>query len=113
MSEIIKVNLDTLDEVVLKAAGPVILAIGAPWCPDCVRAAPFFAAMAKTFEGRLTFAGANADECPGIRERFGVRHIPTMIIFRDGKPVGEGLVEVKSPSELKAFIEAGLKACEG
>lgn len=112
MAGIIRVTNETIDKVVLDVAGPVFLSIGAPWCPDCRRAEPFVEAFAKTFGDKLTFAAANCDECPGIRERFAVKHIPTMIIFKDGKPVNGSLVEVKTPSELKAFIEEGLKAAE-
>lgn len=105
---IIPVTEATFEEIVLKAEKPVILAMGAPWCADCRRAQPFYQALSAQYEGRMIFAYADSDENPNLKAQLGVQHIPTMMIFRDGK-VGEArLVEVKTPSELKAFIESGL-----
>lgn len=108
MSDFVTVNLDTIPDL-LKSESPVLLTIGAPWCIDCRRAQPFLMALAKQYSDRMVFAGANVDECPGIRETYDVKHIPTMIIFKGGKPQENRLVEVKTPGELKAFIEEGLK----
>ena len=108
MNNIILVNSENFDEVVLKSERPVIFAIGAEWCSDCRRAAPFYMAFAKEYEGRLVFTSADAEKSPDLKERLDVRRIPTMIIFKDGKALDERLVEVKSPGELKAFIEKAL-----
>ena len=92
MAEILNVDEKNYDEVVLKNEKPVILALGASWCGDCRRARPFYERMAQDYEGRLVFASADSDACP------------------NGKPLDGRLVEVKTPSELKAFIDAGLAA---
>ena len=74
------------------------------------RARPFYERMAQDYEGRLVFASADSDACPNLKKELGVQHIPTMVIFKNGKPLDGRLVEVKTPSELKAFIDAGLAA---
>lgn len=110
MAEILNVDEKNYDEVVLKNEKPVILALGASWCGDCRRARPFYERMAQDYEGRLVFASADSDACPNLKKGLGVQHIPTMVIFKNGKPLDGRLVEVKTPSELKAFIDAGLAA---
>ena len=70
----------------------------------------FYERMAQDYEGRLVFASADSDACPNLKKELGVQHIPTMVIFKNGKPLDGRLVEVKTPSELKAFIDAGLAA---
>lgn len=107
---IVHVTEADFDEKVLHSPIPAIFAIGAPWCQDCRRAQPFYEAFAKQYAGRMAFFHADADESPALKARLEVGHIPTMIVFVDGKRVGEPLVEVKMPSELKALIEEGLAA---
>lgn len=108
MTNIIPVSSENFDEVVLKNELPVMFAIGAEWCVDCRRAAPFYMAFAKEYEGRMVFTSADAEKSPELKERLGVRRIPTMIIFKNGVAMEDRLVEVKTPGELKAFIEKGL-----
>ena len=112
MAEILNVDEKNYDEVVLKNEKPVILAPGLhSWCrATAVGARPFYERMAQDYEGRLVFASADSDACPNLKKELGVQHIPTMVIFKNGKPLDGRLVEVKTPSELKAFIDAGLAA---
>ncbi|MDO5532779.1 co-chaperone YbbN [Sutterella sp.] len=110
MSDIIIVNDEASLQKLIDSGKTFILAIGAPWCVDCRRAQPFYLQFAKTYSDTLLFASANCDEFKGIRERYDVKHIPTMIIFKDGKPLPGRLVEVQTPGQLKDFIEEGLAA---
>ena len=110
MADIVAVDEKNFEEVVLKSELPVILSLGAPWCVDCRRAQPFYERLAGDYKGRMVFAAGNSDDCPNLKKELGVLHIPTMVIFKGGKALEGRLVEVKTPSELKAFVEAGLAA---
>lgn len=107
---IVPVTEANFDDVVMKADKPVIIALGAPRCIDCRRAQPFYMALSEQYADQMIFAYADSDENPGLKEKFGVQHIPTMAVIKGGKILPGRLVEVKTPGELKAFIEEGLKA---
>ena len=107
MNNIQMVNDQNYDEVVGKATKPVFLAIGAMWCVDCKRIAPFFGQFAEQYSDKLVFASCNFDENPGIKEKFDVRHIPTLVLIKDGKVV-DTLVEPKSVAPFKEFVEKAL-----
>lgn len=108
-SSLVEVTEANFAEVVLQSSKPVVLAVGAPWCKDCVRAAPFYFALSQELGDRLTFAACNSDDNPNLKASLGVQHIPTMIIFKNGIANDERLVEVKTPSELKNFLLRGLE----
>lgn len=105
--ELLMVNDANLNEAVLENEKTVILAIGAEWCPDCRRAAPFFMQFAKTYADKAVFGRADSEQSPKVVEQFAVEHIPTMVVVKNGKEV-DRVVEVKSPAELKDFIERNL-----
>lgn len=104
----IKVITDeTLKADVLDSPKVFFLAVGAEWCPDCRRAAPFFAQFANTYKDQAGFGAADSEKNPDIVEMFHVVNIPTMVAVKDGKEV-DRIVEVRTPSELKAFIERNI-----
>jgi thioredoxin 2 len=74
---------------------PVVVDFWAPWCGPCRAMAPHFERAAAQLKGRVRFAKVNTDEAPGLASRFGVRAIPTLILFRDGAEVkrASGVVE--------------------
>lgn len=106
MNDIVMVT-DASLESVLATDKPVILAIGASWCPDCRRAQPFFMQLAQAHAERAVFASCDSEQNPKVVETFAVKHIPTMVVVKNGKEV-DRIVEVKTPGELKAFIERNL-----
>ncbi len=104
----IKVVTDaTLEADVLKSEKPFILAVGATWCADCRRAAPFFQKFAGEYADRANFGAADSEKNPAIVERFRVVNIPTMVVVKAGAEVAR-IVEVQTPAELKDFIERNL-----
>lgn len=107
---IVPVTEATYDDFIAQADKPVIIALGAPWCVDCQRAQPFYNALSEQYADKMIFAYADSDANPGLKEKFGVKHIPTMAVVKNGTILPGRLVEVKTPSELKAFIEEGLAA---
>ncbi len=104
MSQIQVVTDQNYADVVEKADKPVFLAIGAEWCVDCRRIAPFFGQFAEKYADKLVFASCNFDNNPGVKERFDVRHIPTLVLLKDGKVV-DTLIEPKSVAPFKEFVE--------
>lgn len=93
---------------VLEKHSLVILNIGADWCIDCRRSAPFYAKFSDMYTD-IRFTHVCVDDDETLRSRFEVAHIPTMIFYRNGKEI-DRIVEVQTPSALKAFIDQCLAA---
>ena len=106
MSELTKaVSDESFQQDVLEATGPVLVDFWAEWCGPCRMVAPILDEIAKEYEGKLTVAKVNIDENPMTPTQFSVRGIPTMILFKDGKPV-DTKVGAAPRSEMKAWVEA-------
>ena len=88
MSELTKaVTDDTFKQDVLDASGAVLVDFWAEWCGPCRMVGPILDEIAKEYEGKLTIAKVNIDDNPMTPNDYAVRGIPTMILFKDGKPV--------------------------
>ncbi len=82
----VAVTDDTFETDVLKAEGPVLVDFWAEWCGPCKMIAPALEEIGAEFAGRVTVAKVNIDENPTVPNTYGVRGIPTLIMFKDGKP---------------------------
>jgi len=77
----------TFDEVVVNSDIPVLIDFWAPWCGPCKMMAPNFTNAAKSFALKTLFTKVNTEDEGQLGTRFGIRSIPTLILFRDGKEI--------------------------
>ena len=108
MSEkIVNLTTDTFNAAVTASATPVLVDFWAPWCGPCKAIAPILEVLAAEFAGKLTIAKVNIDENDAVAVEYGVRAIPTMILFKGGK-VADTLVGMMPKAALKAKVTAQL-----
>lgn len=81
------VSDDEFEGTVLGSTGPVLVDFWAEWCGPCKQLSPVLDELAKEFDGKVTVAKVNIDQNPESPQKYGVRGIPTLILFKDGKPV--------------------------
>ena len=106
-SHIIYVSDASFEEEVLKAAGPVLVDYWAEWCGPCKMIAPILDEIANEYTGKIKVAKLNIDENPQTPPRYGIRGIPTLMLFKDGN-VEATKVGAVSKSQLTAFIDSNL-----
>ena len=108
MSDHIKhVSDATFDKDVLKSATPVLVDYWAEWCGPCKMIAPVLEDVAKSYAGRLTVAKLDIDANPAVTGKYGIRGIPTLILFKNGQAHAQK-VGALSKSQLTAFVNSNL-----
>ena len=102
-----RVTDDTFEPEVLKSDTPVLVDYWAEWCGPCKSIAPILDEVAKEYEGRLKIAKINVDENQQTPAKFGIRGIPTLMLFKGGE-VEATKVGALSKSQLAAFLDSHL-----
>jgi thioredoxin 1 len=105
--KIVYVTDDSFEQEILQAAGPVLVDYWADWCGPCKMIAPILDEIASEYDGKLKVAKLNIDENPVTPPKFGIRGIPTLMIFKGGN-VEATKVGAVSKSQLTAFIDSNL-----
>ncbi|MBI5903176.1 MAG: thioredoxin TrxA [Deltaproteobacteria bacterium] len=108
MSEnIINVSDSNFDSIILKSDMPALVDFWASWCAPCKAIAPVVDEMATQYSGKVRVAKMNVDDNPATPGKYGVRGIPTLILFKNGKIVDQ-LVGAVPKSQIKELIDKAL-----
>src|SRR5450432_1732722 len=98
---------DTFEPEVLQSQVPVLVDYWAEWCGPCKMIAPILDEVSKDYDGKLRIAKMNVDENRDIPAKFGIRGIPTLMLFKDGQ-LAATKVGALSKAQLTAFIDSHL-----
>jgi thioredoxin 1 len=106
-SDLVHVNDKNFPSEVLNADLPVLVDFWATWCGPCRSISPIVEELAKEFSGRVKVTKLNVDESPATPSQYGVRGIPTLILFKEGKILDQ-IVGAVPKARLKTMIEKAL-----
>jgi thioredoxin 1 len=104
---IMEVSDATFDAEVLKSDLPVLVDFWAPWCGPCKAIGPVLDEVSKGYAGKIKFAKCNVDNSPVTPGNYGIRAIPTLILFKDGKQVDQ-IVGMADRSKIEQILKKGL-----
>ncbi|MBM3213968.1 thioredoxin [Candidatus Poribacteria bacterium] len=107
MADILETGEAKFDADVIQNALPVLVDFWAPWCGPCKMVAPVVEEIAKDYAGRLNVAKVNVDDNPSLAMKYGIRGIPTLLIFKEGK-VAQQIVGFLPKAALAQKVDAAL-----
>jgi thioredoxin 1 len=104
---VLHVSDSEFNETVIKASGPVLVDYWAEWCGPCKMIAPVLDAIAAEYAGKVTVVKINIDDNPQTPQHYGVRGIPTLMLFKDGE-VEATKVGALTKVELAKFLDSNI-----
>lgn len=107
MTEVREVTDATWENDVVKSELPVLVDFWAPWCGPCRMVAPVVEELAQEYSGKVNFLKINTDENPMVPAKFGIRSIPSLLIFKGGELKGT-IVGFRPKSDLKKRLDEAL-----
>ncbi|BCR03502.1 thioredoxin [Desulfuromonas versatilis] len=105
--KVVQLSDDNFEQEVLKSAVPVLVDFWASWCAPCKAISPLVDGLAEDYDGKVKVAKLNVDENPSTPGQFGVRGIPTLILFKDGKVVDQ-VVGAVPKNQLEGLVKKAL-----
>ena len=109
MSEkLVQLSDDSFEADVVNASTPVLVDFWAEWCGPCKMIAPILDEVADEYQGKVVVGKLNIDQNPATPPKFGIRGIPTLLLFKDGK-VAATKVGALSKAQLTAFLDENLQ----
>ena len=103
--KVLAVTDQTFESEVLKSAQPTLVDFWAVWCGPCKMIAPVIEELSGEYDGKVRFAKMNVDENMGTPGRYGIRGIPTLLLFKDGKVIDQ-IVGAVPKTRIKQVIDA-------
>ena len=107
MSKPAPVDDSTFKQMVLDSKKPVLVDFWAAWCKPCLAVAPILEELANEYDNKINFVKLDVDHSPKTPASYGIMSIPTLLIFKNGKPVSH-IVGLRPKGELKRNLDAAL-----
>jgi thioredoxin 1 len=101
------VDQNSFQKAVLESQKPVLVDFWAAWCGPCRAVAPIVEELAKEYKGKIEFAKLNVDESPFVASQYGIMSIPTLMVFKGGKPM-QHAVGLQPKEQLKKMLDRAL-----
>jgi thioredoxin 1 len=108
MVEELNLTDQNFDETIQNADKPVLVDFWAQWCMPCFVLGPILEKVVEEYNGKLTLAKVNLDEAPQTAQKYGIEQIPTVILFKWGKPIG-GFLGVRPEPVVRQWLEENQK----
>ena len=105
MTKPVEVNDSSFKEIVENGTRPVLVDFWAPWCGPCRAIGPIIEELANEYEGKVDFVKVNVDESPQIATAYSIQSIPTLLFFKEGKPMSQ-VVGMRPKEELQKNLDS-------
>jgi thioredoxin 1 len=104
VANIVTLTDENFEEEVLRSAQPVLVDFWAEWCGPCKMLGPIIDELASEYDGRIKVGKVNIDEHQGVPSNYGIRAIPTLLVFKNGE-VADQIVGLRTKRDLKASLD--------